>query len=81
MTSIARQQILDKQQLNYNRNSVFCVVCAKMLQPGCGAAASQSVKRRLGGWCEMAASLGAMRELWDIHQLVRILAEDNVRIC
>jgi hypothetical protein len=45
-----------------------------------GAAVGQSVKRRVGGWHEMAASLG-VSQLWDICQLVRMLAEDTVRHC
>jgi hypothetical protein len=40
---------------------------------------SQSVKRRVEGWCEIAASLGGS-QLCDIRQLVRTLAEDIVKI-
>jgi hypothetical protein len=46
------------------------------------AAISKSVERRLRGWCEMPASLAveAMSQLWDIHQVVRTLAEDILKI-
>jgi hypothetical protein len=37
-----------------------------------GRAVSQSVKRKLGGWCEMAASLG-ISQLWDIRQPAAVL--------
>jgi hypothetical protein len=44
-----------------------------------GAAVSQSAKRRVEGWCEMAASVG-VTQLWDFRQPVRMLAEGIVRI-
>jgi hypothetical protein len=37
------------------------------------------VKKRVEGWCEMAASL-RVRQLWDIRQPVRTQAEDIVKI-
>jgi hypothetical protein len=68
ITTIASQQILNKQQLNYNNrgtavNGVFYSVRAKGLyneNTSLGGQLSvwrQKVKRILGGWCEMATSL------------------------
>jgi hypothetical protein len=68
-TATARQHILNKQWLNYNNkgtvgNGVFYSVRAKWgyitrTPAELQLIESHSVKRRLGGWCEMAASLGA----------------------
>jgi hypothetical protein len=56
--SIARKQILNKQHLNGNRVTVFSVrsVSRHYKRERLGNAVSQSVKRRLGGWCEMAVT-------------------------
>jgi hypothetical protein len=66
------------------RIGVFYVVLAEMLKPG-QLFESQTVKRRIKGWCEMAASLeiktvGTVSRLWDIRQPVRTLPKDIVRI-
>jgi hypothetical protein len=66
----ARQQIRNKQQLNINRGTVFSVQSVpKCYNQGnlwesevqCREVKSlelESVKWRVEGWCEMAASLG-----------------------
>jgi hypothetical protein len=43
---------------------------------------SLSVKRRLGGWCEMAARLGVSQlkqrvQMWDMCQTVRTKADND----
>jgi hypothetical protein len=62
-TSVARQQILNKKQLNSNRGTVFsvrsmprCYIRDGFEQRGQCSVESQPVKRRLGGWCETAAA-------------------------
>jgi hypothetical protein len=64
-TPAARQQILNKQKLN-NRGTVFSIWSVPRCYNPDGSeqrvqcsVESQPVKRRLGGRCEMAASLGA----------------------
>jgi hypothetical protein len=63
-SAVARQHVLNKQQLNYNNrgtagNGVFYSARAKVLyNEGTSLGAQLFVQRRVGGWCEMVASLG-----------------------
>jgi hypothetical protein len=61
--TVNRQQILNKQQLDY-KNEERCFLCGPCqgVINGTSLEFSQSIKRRLGRRCEMAASLG-VREL------------------
>jgi hypothetical protein len=56
----ARQQILNKQQLNYNNSCSggSCRGFTSETKFSVQAVGSQAVKRRPGGLCEMVASLG-----------------------
>jgi hypothetical protein len=67
-TFVSMQQILYKQQMNRNRGTVFYVRSVPRCYNRDGlqqrvqcSVESRAVKRRLEGWCEMAASLGASR--------------------
>jgi hypothetical protein len=87
-TAVAMQQILSKQQLNYNKEETCflhspCQDVISRESESCRA--SNSVKTRLEGWCETATSLGsssveAMSELWEIRQTVMTWAEGIVKI-
>jgi ferredoxin-like protein FixX len=59
--AVAMQQIINKQQLNYNEERCFmCGPCRDVISETGWVlqSVSQYMKGRLGGWFEMAASLG-----------------------
>jgi hypothetical protein len=62
--SVNRQQMLNKQQLNYNNEERrFLRGPYQWAINETNFEFSQSVKPRLGGWCEMAASLGVSQRI------------------
>jgi hypothetical protein len=85
---IVRLQVHNEQQLNFKNEEQYflCGPCRGVISRTSwelgSVQFSPSVKRRLGDWCEMSASLGvgAIHQLWNIRYTVRTWAEDIVRI-